>query len=524
MPSQGEDRSGSSGPGRGESVPRPAIESLPWAVLTEAPDGRVRAANRAFCEAFDLADEPEALEGLSAEAVWQRAAAATADASGFLAEMRAHAAERRSATREPVVLGDGRTLLRDSVPMRGADGALVLHAWLFADVTQEMREAEERQQVRNLESVGRLAAAVAHDLNNALTAVMGHASLLEMELEGEAERMESVREILRGAQRAGALTRRLLAFGRRQLLQPRLTDPVTVVRRVEEVLSRMLGPKVELELRLPEEQAALRVDEQKLESALLDVANNARDAMMPDGGRLLLELTYGLLPERRRSAAAVHSDRRWAVFSVVDTGPGIPEEIRAHVFEPFFSTKARHEGAGLGLAAVKGFVDQSGGLVWIEDGSGGTTVRMALPLATASDALGAEAENDAPRAEQSSSAATILVAEDEPSVMTLLRRTLEDGGHTVLTAPDGVEALRVLDLHGRDVDLLVTDVTMPRMDGLELARRVRERIPGVPILLASGFPADVVRGMDVPLAGARLLEKPFLASDVLRAVDEMLGR
>jgi two-component system, cell cycle sensor histidine kinase and response regulator CckA len=505
---------------------RQVVESLPWGVLVEDARRRVIAVNRLFCDLFLPGETPEELIGADPARLWQRAASLFDDLEGFLAETDAKVAERSATTAELVPLTNRRTVLRDYVPLAAEDAGVVAHLWIYSDVTSERRAEEQRNQVRNLDAIGRLAGGIAHDLNNALTAVMGHASLLELELAQRPDLGESVAEIQKAAQRAGALTRQLLAFGRKQVLQPRLVDPAGVVRRVQSLLGRILGDDIELIVELPEATAVVRVDALKLEHALLDVAVNARDAM-PGGGRLFLSLRHEEIREGDAHGLPLPPEPgAYAILSVTDTGTGIPEEVRAKVFEPFFSTKPRHEGPGLGLATVYGFIKQSGGAVWVDSqGARGATIHIALPLLpdeTSAEARGAEpavapVSDSEPRA-------TILVAEDEPAVMSLLRRALEGEGHVVLAAGDGLEALDLLDRHGGAPDLLITDAVMPRMDGLELALRVRARCPSLPILLTSGYSPDVLRQIERVPGETRLIEKPFVATDVLRAVEEILGR
>lgn len=357
------------------------VESLPWAAVVEDAACTVLAANRRFCEIFLPSVSPDEVIGLTREELWLRAARSLADPSEYPAELGRRVREGRPVTAEPVRLARSRTALRDYLPLPGEGGEPALHLWLYADVTTARRVEAERQRTENLEAIARLAGGIAHDLNNALTAILGHASLLELEFGRRPDLLESVSEIHGAAQRSAALTRELLAFGGRQVLQPKEIDAAEVVRRVQDVIGRVLGAGIELVVELPDEPALVRVDASKLERALLDLSVNARDSM-PEGGRLVISLDYGEIPEDERPdlQAAADPSGRFAIVSVTDTGGGIPEEMRSRVFEPFFSARAPHRRQGLGLASVYGFIRQSGGHVWIPSAGRGATIRVALPL------------------------------------------------------------------------------------------------------------------------------------------------
>ena len=497
------------------------IESFPWAALAEDAERRIVALNDAFFRIFLDHVDPATLLGSDSRTLWQRSGLSEEDALSLSMELRA---EQQGLPRgERMRLSDGRVIERDYVALRGDGGASVGHLWLYSDVTSEHRAEEYQNTIRKMEAVGRLAGGVAHDLNNALTAILGHASLLGMELGDRPDLAESVAEIQTASERAAALARNLLAFSRKQILQPRRVDPTDVARRVEELLRRIVNKDVELTVQVPARTAAVSVDPIKLEHALLHLAMNARDAM-PFGGALSLRLEYrGITAAEAPSYPFPISPGTYAVFSVADTGTGISEEIRGKVFEPFFSTKPRHQGTGLGLSTVYGFVKQSEGFVWVESEEGkGAVVHIALPVADdpveRTSATGPMAsEHRGPRP------ATILVAEDEPAVLAVILRGLEERGYRVVPARDGVEALAILTGGERPIDLLITDVIMPRMGGAELAQRAHELRPSMPIIFTSGYSGDVHRYLQNAPEQFRLLEKPFRSSDIVRVVEQSLA-
>jgi signal transduction histidine kinase/CheY-like chemotaxis protein len=508
-------------PPRGGLLLATVIESFPWAVLAEDVDRRILAVNAAFSRLFLAGADSHALLGLDSRAVWQRSGLAEDDALSLSPE--SHVQQQVPVRGERIHLSDGRLIERDYVPLRADSEAAAGHLWLYSDMTSERRAEEYQHTTRKMEAVGRLAGGIAHDLNNALTAILGHASLLGMELDDRPDLAESVSEIQIASERAAALARNLLAFSRKQILQPRRVDPAEVVRRVEELLGRILNEGVELTVDLPRQTSTVRVDPIKLEHALLHLAMNARDAM-PSGGALSIGLEYrSISADEVRSYPFPISAGRYAILSVADTGTGISDEIRGKVFEPFFSTKPRHQGTGLGLSTVYGFVKQSEGFVWVESEEGeGAVVHIALPVSD-DGAERAEAATPPPSEQRGERPATILVAEDEPAVLAVIRRGLEERGYHVLAARDGVEALEILDRAEQQIDLLVTDVIMPRMGGAELAQRAHELCPRMPVIFTSGYSGDVHRYLQLAPDQFQLLEKPFMSADILRVVEDMLA-
>ncbi|MDB4952300.1 MAG: Histidine kinase, partial [Gemmatimonadetes bacterium] len=395
------------------------------------------------------------------------------------------------------------------------------------DVT-ERRHAEEaleqsRQQflqAQKMEAVGRLAGGVAHDFNNLLTAIRGNADLLLLDLaEGDPAR-EDVEEIRRAADRAAGLTRQLLAFSRRQVLQPRVLDLNQVVTEMERMLRRLIPGDVQLATRLDRALGSAVADPGQIEQVVMNLAVNARDAM-PGGGELSVETANEELDQELARRFPYVVPGPYVRLTVRDTGLGMDRETREQAFEPFFTTKAAGKGTGLGLSTVYGIVKQSGGYVWIDSAPGhGTAVTIHLPRVdqvAGTDGGGGEREAAVPGRGE-----TVLIVEDEVTVRNLAGRVLSRAGYAVREANDGYEALRVAEDLAAPLDLLLTDVVMPRMRGAEVARRVRELRPGTRVLFFSGDAEATAGGLDVELPGINFIEKPFTPEALARKVREVL--
>ena len=375
-----------------------------------------------------------------------------------------------------------------------------LHIAFFRDVTERKRLEAELLSAQKLDSLGRLAGGVAHDFNNLLTGITGYASLLLERANGDGELKRDLTEIKRAADRAGELTKQLLAFGRRQVLKPRPLDLNAVLADTGLLLRRLLGEHVELVLKPGDDLGTVRADPGQVEQVIVNFAVNARDAM-PDGGRLTIET---------RNA----DDHVELVVS--DTGLGMDEETRTRVFEPFFTT--REQGVGLGLASVYGIVHQSDGEVTVESRPGEGTV-FVVRLPRVAEAAETSTPLAPPPAQPGSE--TILLVEDEDVVRELARRVLERQGYTVLTCANGGEAVALAESDDRTIDLLLTDVVMPGLRGYEVAQRVSASRPEIKILYMSGYAEDALVGR-AQINGKALIEKPFAIDALTRRVREAL--
>ncbi len=386
------------------------------------------------------------------------------------------------------------------------------------DVTERRRLEEQFRQAQKMEAVGRLAGGVAHDFNNLLTVINGFADLLQGELPEGAPERNLTREILKAGERAAGLTQQLLAFSRRQILQPRVVDLNFIIRDMEVMLRRTIGEDVDLDVRLAPDLGRVKADPGQLGQVLLNLVVNAREAM-PEGGSLTLA-THNV--EVDGAACREHPEAGpgpYVVLAVRDTGCGMTPQVRARVFEPFFTTKEVGQGSGLGLATVHGIVHQSGGFVEVESAvDAGTCFKVYLPRLAATesdDVLPSQAY--APRGTE-----TILLVEDEDAVRRFTALALRGSGYTVLTAEDGEEALRVATSYTGPIHLLVTDVVMPRLGGRQLAERLRASHPEARVLYVSGYTDDAVIRHGVHEAGANFLHKPFAPSELARKVRAVL--
>jgi CheY-like chemotaxis protein len=361
---------------------------------------------------------------------------------------------------------------------------------------------------------------VAHDFNNLLTVINGYAELiLEQAPPGLAVR-GLTEEIARAGDRAAALVNQLLAFSRQRGQAPKVLDLNAVVSGIITLLGRLIGADVRLQTRLAPETGPVRADAGQVEQVLMNLAVNARDAM-PQGGTLTIETGSAELSAADLRAYPGQRPGRYAVLTVRDTGVGMDETTLARAFEPFFTTKGE-KGTGLGLATAYGIIHRSGGHIEAASEPGrGTTFRIYLPQAEGPAAAGPAV---APSGELPHGRETVLLAEDEESVRALARHVLRECGYTVLEAADGEEALRVAGAHAGPIDLLATDVVMPRLGGRELAERLLPQRPGTRLLYLSGYAHDTLLYKDVAAGAVAFLQKPFMPRDLAHTVREVLDR
>ncbi len=429
-------------------------------------------------------------------------------------------------TELPAVRADG-TLFPAEVTIARV---LVDEGFLFAvyvrDVTdqlqahQELLKTEEHvRQLQRIEAVGRLAGGIAHDFNNLLTAILGYSQQLAVSIGADSPLRPNVDEIHRAGERAATLTRQLLAFSRKQTLEPRLLDVNDVIRGMTSLLRSLLGEETELREELMAEPAPVQADRGQLEQIVLNLAVNARDAM-PGGGVLTLRTErLDVAPDEPLPDAHVAAGR-YVLLQVIDTGIGMDRETQEHAFDPYFSTKEEGRGTGLGLSMVYGFVKQSGGYVYLSSApSAGTTFRVYFPYIEG--AAVAPEEQARPGDHGRRRIETILVAEDNSQVLGLLCTVLQAAGYRVLQAGNGKEALDKATAHDGPIHALVTDLVMPGMSGRELARKVRELRPDTRVLFVSGYAGDELGDRVEP--GEALLLKPFNPQELTRRIDELLA-
>ena len=422
-------------------------------------------------------------------------------------------------------------------PIRDATGVVTGASIVARDLTEtkraeaDHRELEDRlRQSERLESLGQLAGGVAHDFNNLLAGIMNYACLVADSLQDEMDRrglseddafatvVRDVGEITKVAKRAAALTRQLLIFSRREIVQPEVLDLNAIVAEMEKLLRTTIPENVEVRTLLAPDLPLVKADRSQIDQVFMNLAVNARDAM-PDGGELEIETATFEVDEQYARLAAINPGT-YVRLTVSDTGTGMSREVAARTFEPFFTTKPKGEGTGLGLATVYGIVTQAGGDVTIYSEPGlGTTVRVNLPATSASKSGPRRAKPDVPL---SAKGETVLLVEDEEIVREPTRRMLARHGYTVLAAANADEALAIVQGHPDEIDLLLTDVVMPGRSGRELSLDALEHRPTTRVLFMSGYSQDVIVHQGVLEEGVSLIEKPFSADDLLRKVRDVL--
>jgi PAS domain S-box-containing protein len=439
-------------------------------------------------------------------------------------------AEESTRTLVPRVLA-GESMAVQELPCQTKDGQIIKVRAHFAPIRDDvgkvrgaislMEDTSEVElleaqlfEARKLESVGRLAGGIAHDFNNILTAVIGYADLSLDEPAGT-DISEFVVGIRDAAERAAGLTQQLLAFSRRQILQPQVLDVNEVVGGLESMLRRLIGEQVMLKIAPDPAAGCLRADRTQLEQVLLNLALNSRDAM-PSGGQLVIGTSHQKYTSGNRSRPREIGPGEYAVISVTDTGLGMDAQTRDHIFEPFFTTKSQGRGTGLGLATTYGIIKQSEGSVLVDSTPGrGTTFRLFFPSVAREAAVGEAAPRPIGRR-----TGRILLVEDEPVLREIAQRVLVRAGFDVTAAADPGEAIIAAETGPEPFDLLLTDVVMPGMRGPELARRLRNSRPDLRVLLASGYAEEIV---DSDRHEDPLLAKPFSPETLLAAVDAVLG-
>ncbi len=385
-----------------------------------------------------------------------------------------------------------------------------------------LRTSEEaRRQSQKMEAIGHLAGGIAHDFNNLLTVILGRGEIIADSLDASSPLVPMISEIDKAAERAAALTRQLLAFSRKQDVESKVLNLNSRVRDAEQMLRRLVGENIAFETHLADGLHPVKVDPSHIEQVLLNLVVNARDAMK-DGGRLTVETRNVVLTARDFNTFPESQPGDYAAIVVADTGCGMDERTRARIFEPFFTTKPIGQGTGMGLSTVYGVVKQNDGLIHVESQPGLGTAFLILFPRTSDMLVTLEVNSELPDLPCGSE--TILLVEDDSAVRSLTADLLKSRGYTVLTAESGAEALQIAGLDSTPIDLLVTDVVMPEMNGPQVAERVSSIRPGVHVLFVSGYTDSTVLVRDIVRPGRLLLNKPFTSESLARKVREALAQ
>lgn len=412
-------------------------------------------------------------------------------------------------------------------PFRNAKGNIVGTVGIIADITARKESIEELNKIQEqlraaqkLESIGMLAGGIAHDFNNMLTAITGYSDLILRQLDNEDPLRRKVEEIRKAGDRAAELTYQLLAFSRKQVLQPKTVNINETVVEVLKLLKRLIGEDIVIKTFLNENVGTITIDPGQLAQVIINLSINARDAM-PEGGKLVIETNNVYLDENyaRRHGSFVAAGH-YVMMAISDNGTGIDEKTRLRIFEPFFTTKDVGKGTGMGLATVYGIVKQSGGNIWLYSEVGkGSTFKIYLPRVN--QAAGTQNES-ADNEKLPLGTEKILLVEDEEMVRSVTKQILEMCGYDVIEASNGVEAIKICEEAGCDVDLLITDVVMPVMGGRELVKHLTETHPLLRILYISGYADDAVIHHGILDKGAMFLQKPFTPESLAGKVRECL--
>jgi PAS domain S-box-containing protein len=495
------------------------VEKAPTLIYVKDLDGRYLLVNRHMAEVIGV--DAASVLGKTVSDVYSPEQAQALAAF----DQRVLAAGQALEGEEEVVRADGlHTYITIKAPLTDASGRVYALCGISTDITARkraeaaLRRSEERlQQAQKMEAIGNLAGGIAHDFNNLLSVILGYSSLLLQSMEPSDPRRAEVEEIERAGIRATALTQQLLAFGRKQLLQPKIIKLSNVVAGVETMLRRLIDENIELTVRASRELGCVRADPSRMEQIIMNLAVNARDAM-PRGGKLLIETANVNLDQARAAHVGVAPGPH-VMLAVTDNGMGMDRATQARVFEPFFTTKEIGKGTGLGLATVFGIVQQSGGSICIDSEPGkGTSFSVYLPRIDATEE--GERESRYPGLGALEGRETILLVEDEEQVRALVRTILQRFGYHVIEAQTGGDALLLSEKHGGAIDLLLTDVIMPHISGPQLAQRLSRLVTKV--LYMSGYTEDSMVRQGVVDSSVALLQKPVTPEALARKVREVL--
>ena len=493
---------------------RSLIEGAPYGICRSTVSGQLLQVNRTMAEILGYESEPELLlQNLRAQVFNQ-----PMDYDEFLTQLRGRGSFQgfeytwQCHDRKTILVRlGGRAVLDES-------GEISYVEILAESVTERKQLENQLRQAQKMQAIGQLAGGVAHDFNNLLTVVEGQLEMILSEMPAGDPLRRRLEEVEKAAQRASTLTRRLLAFSRMQVLQSKVLDLNVVISGMSQMLARLIGENIEMTLLPAPDLGRVKADPGQIEQVLMNLVVNARDAM-PNGGRLTIETHNAHLDTTYVRQQAIVERGDYVVLIVSDTGRGMDGETQARIFEPFFTTKEPGQGTGLGLSMVYGVVKQSGGYIWVySEPAKGATFKIYLPHVADHAEENAPVEAvSAPRGNE-----TILFAEDEEGVRELVSSFLESKGYRVLPAADGVSARQTARSHNGEIDLLLTDVVMPKTGGRELAEDLCKAFPRLKVLFISGYTTDFIVRNAILESGAAFVQKPFSMQFLAKKIREVL--
>ena len=495
-------------------------------ILVVNVDGKIVSSNRRFAEMCGISSD--IIESGSDQRAQQSALDRLVNPEEFLSKVKYLYANPDETSQDEFALKDGRTLDRYSAPMVSADGQYFGRVWYFKDITARKRAEAEREELeqqlrlsQRLEAVGSLAGGIAHDFNNLLSVILCCTDFAMAGVRENDRVREELLQVKKAGERAVALTRQILAFSRKQVLQPEVLNLNEIATGVEKMLRRILGEDIDYLQVLAPDLGMVRADPGQIEQVLMNLVVNARDAM-PEGGKLTIETCNVELDEEYAARHVAVKPGPYVHFAVSDTGCGMDATTQARIFEPFFTTKEKGKGTGLGLSTVYGIVKQSGGNIWVYSEPGqGTTFKIYLPQ-DFSGSTTATGSTLAAVPTLSAGNETILVVEDEEAVRGVAKRILREAGYAVLTAASPDDALLACKAHPGKIDLLLTDVVMPQMSGRVLAERLALERPGIKVVNMSGYTDNAIVHRGTLDPGTNFIAKPFSAADLTRKILEVL--
>ena len=487
------------------------IDALPTRVILQDLDLSVIWANRAACESAGL--PLNELFGKHCYEIW-------AQRNDICPDCPVAVAIKTGRVQEAVMTTpSGKTWQIKGCPVRDQAGQIVIAVGVTEDITERVSLEAQLRQSQKLESIGRLTGGIAHDFNNLLTSIIGNAEIAIMDMAKDEPFYDIMKEIKEAGKKAASLTHQLLAFSRKQIIQPEAMNLNDMVGETEKMLGRLIGEDIELEIDLSPDLGQIKADTGQMEQVLMNLAVNSKDAM-PKGGKLTIETgNVELDKEYARNHIAV-TPGPYVMLAMSDTGIGMTKEVQAQVFEPFFTTKEKGKGTGLGLSTVYGIVKQSNGNIWIYSEPGkGTTFKIYLPRVVET-APGREREKE--KKDFLHGSETVLVVEDDETVRNMAIKVLKRFGYTVLCAPEGQEGLRICREYDGPIHLMLTDVIMPGMSGKELAEHLKTQKPGIRVLFMSGYTDNAIVHRGILDKGIAFLQKPFTPDGLARKLREVL--